>query len=527
MAAPVKGETIAQRPRLAYLNACFQHAFVGRNPPSADMLMVLSLLQGLLNFVVPWLLMPQLDEACFAMPTMRQAGLTDKPNWIGVGNRASQLRPRPITQAFGYTRTRFADDRPGEIGGTIVRAATPAWYARPCPQRTLTDRFSASGTFAIRASESSSGAFIGWFNAKQPHGIGRPLQSLGLHLDGEASGLRLAIRIITASNRSCGTYITPFVPGGARPTPIRNDGTRYHWSLTYDPEVNASKCQLKFHIKSLQGPAEPFETRVFTLNLPAGFQAESTRFDRFGVMSVTRPGNPLRLYLARLKVHGQAINLNRDPHWEGQLNQQTYEEPIRSGVQNFGWNSESHRAQGDKPGEIGGWFWRTDRGYASYVDRVGPLRMNQPLRAKGKVILVAGAPDSNMAFGWFTATESEKSPAVQGPFLGICIGGPTRVGHYFLPQLVVNGERHRPNRGPLLRPGHPLEWSLVYDPLANHGVGVVTATLGNEKITLPLPSKAKRVLPALDQFGLLSTHPSGGMLQLYLDDICYTAQHPK
>ena len=51
---------------------------------------------------------------------------------------------------------------------------------------------------------------------------------------------------LTGKNQSCGTFITPFLPGKFRPTPLRNDGTRYHWTLDYDPRANAGKGQFTF-----------------------------------------------------------------------------------------------------------------------------------------------------------------------------------------------------------------------------------------------------------------------------------------
>ena len=56
-------------------------------------------------------------------------------------------------------------------------------------------------------------------------------------MGGENSGARLAVRLITAKNQSCGTFIPPFIPGKFRPTAIRNDGTRYTWKLDYDPNA--------------------------------------------------------------------------------------------------------------------------------------------------------------------------------------------------------------------------------------------------------------------------------------------------
>ena len=51
------------------------------------------------------------------------------------------------------------------------------------------------------------------------------------------------MRLITDDNKSCGTFITPYLPGKYRPTPIKNDGTRYHWTLRYDPGANRLVCR--------------------------------------------------------------------------------------------------------------------------------------------------------------------------------------------------------------------------------------------------------------------------------------------
>src|SRR5262249_10218162 len=149
-----------------------------------------------------------------------------------------RLLPRAlpfITQDFGYSGTQVASKEKGEIGGKVVRCATPSYYAARIAGKTLNDKLSASGTFALEGTAGNSGVFFGWVNSDQPSGPGRPVQSLGLDLDGEKSGARLAVRLISRTNKSCGTFITPFLPGKFRPTPLRADGTRYRWTLNYDP----------------------------------------------------------------------------------------------------------------------------------------------------------------------------------------------------------------------------------------------------------------------------------------------------
>src|SRR2546423_493054 len=74
-------------------------------------------------------------------------------------------------------------------------------------------------------------------------------ESLGLDMDSEHSGARLAVRLITGKTQSCGPFITPFTPGKSRPTPIKNDGTHYQWTLDYDPAGAGGRGQFKFTLR--------------------------------------------------------------------------------------------------------------------------------------------------------------------------------------------------------------------------------------------------------------------------------------
>ena len=148
--------------------------------------------------------------------------------------------PKIVKQDFGYSPTNHAGQAAGEMGGEVQRSTTPAYYAAKISPKSLDDHITASGSFAITASQGGAGVFFGFFNSNQPGGSGRPIGSLGFDFDFEASGGRLAVRLITSGNKSCGTFLTPYLPGKFRPTPIKNDGTRYHWTLDYDPHATAS-----------------------------------------------------------------------------------------------------------------------------------------------------------------------------------------------------------------------------------------------------------------------------------------------
>src|SRR3954471_19973714 len=91
----------------------------------------------------------------------RRQDFTADPCWEGHRNRLVP-DPAPVTrQDFGHRPTRHAGGRrPGEVGGRIQRASTPAWYARAIPERTLDHTLSASGRLAVTQAGGSSGALV-------------------------------------------------------------------------------------------------------------------------------------------------------------------------------------------------------------------------------------------------------------------------------------------------------------------------------------------------------------------------------
>jgi hypothetical protein len=463
------------------------------------------------------------------------------PGWEGNNNRVVPKEYPTVTQDFGFSATNFAGKSAGEMGGKITRASEPAFYAAKIGAKTLNDKLSASGSFAITKTTPGGGVFFGFFNAQQPGGGGRPIGSLGMHFDSEHTGSRLAVRLITGQNQSCGTFITPFIPGKYRPTPLRNDGTRYAWTLEYDPQAAGGRGQFTYTIHGNSPkpqeyenadlpPAHKEEARKrfpiltkFIVELPDGYRQQNATFDHFGIMNMMKAGGSTTIYFDDLTFDGRSEEFSKDPSWYEWGNRSSYQARDVGGAHNFGF-SQTRNAGGD-PGEIGGVFWRTDN-WGYYADKVGPLTFDNRLQARGKVILAAGAPDADMCFGWFHGDTSGTSPNKAGTFLGIKVGGPTRVGHFFLPAFTVNEQvRGLPDHGPILRPARVYEWSLDYDPAANGGLGAITATLGDESTTLDLKQgqKKKAKDAVLEHFGMFATGPGGQIVKLYLDDLEYTA----
>jgi hypothetical protein len=475
-------------------------------------------------------------------PALKTESFDKDPGWEGHNNRVVPERVPTVTQDFGYSKSKFAGKAAGELGGKITRAAEPAYYADKIGPVTLDDKLSAAGTLALTESSAGGGIFFGFFRAEQPTGGGRPISSLGLNMDCERGGARLAVRLITGTNQSCGTFVTPFIPGKFRPTPIRNDGTRYQWTLDYDPEGAGGRGQFKFtfhgdtpksgeYSKADIPESHKEEARrrfpdvtTFTVDLPEGYRKQDTKFDHFGLMNMTKPGGWVSIYFGDLQYLGRGADFAQDPKWDASGNRTTYKAKDVAGAHDFGFSLTDHA--GGKVGEVGGTFWRSGK-YAYYADKVGPLSLDDRLEASGKVVLKSGAPDSDMFLGWFNSAEKDKPPTEAGHFLGVHVGGPTRVGHYFHPSLTTaKGTKSQAAAGPVLTPGKVYDWSLVYDPAAEEGNGAVTVSLGKESVTLPLKKGIKAQGASFDRFGLFTTNIGGQIVRIYLDDLKYTAARP-
>ena len=441
------------------------------------------------------------------------------PGWEGFNNHVQPARRVEVTQDFGFSFSEGTKSNERRIGGRVTRSSRPCYYAQQISPRTLNEKLYASGTFKLTASSGSSGIFFGWFNSKQPGGSGRPIGSFGMDFDGEGGGARLAVRMISKSNKSCGTFITPFIPGKYRPTPIRKDGTVYRWQMEYDPDANEGKGRFTVTVQSDSTKHEDFEGKTFTVDLPDGFKKDGATFDRFGLMNAMKAGGPMTIYFGDLVVDSKKV----DPSgWIGSSNREKYEEPNQVGAHDFGF-SEGTTFAGGSPGEMGGKFWRSGS-YAYYADKVGRLALTQALEASGKVALLVGAPDSDMFIGWFNSTNKQTPPVEAGNFLGIHVGGPTRVGHYFQPAYTTaKGNRGGAKTGPVLVPEKVYDWKLTYNPSAEQGRGAIKVTLGDETVTAALKEGQKEEGTTFDRFGVFTSNIGGQMVQIYFDDLKYSA----
>ena len=441
---------------------------------------------------------------------------TADPNWEGRGNRTAEKHVRTVVQDFGYSRTNHADgETPGEIGGRISRSLTPATYATVIRTKTLNDRFTASGKFAVTEAEGSSGMLIGWFNTDSKGW--RTPNSLVFRLDGNGGKYWVFFEYGTQNYLTGGgatfegeRYQTTKTP------PEQADGTVHTWSLTYDPDGAAGDGEITF----------VFDGMTYTVPLAPGHKADGATFNRFGMVNMQIAGKGMNVYLDDLNVDEESYDFTDDPGWEENGNRITFNDTEIRPYHNFGWSETRHA--GGAPGEIGGLIWRADErkpeqaGY--YADHIGCLTMDNVLEASGKVAMLRASADSAVLIGWFNSETHIGAPPSN--FIGIMVEGPSRIGHYFRPVYANSEGQHEIMKtGPVIKPArtsHP--WRLVYLPEANNGDGQITVTFNAETISLNLKPNIRTDGATFDRFGILSFQRGGHFVDIYFDDISYTVQ---
>jgi hypothetical protein len=453
------------------------------------------------------------------------------PGWDGRNNRSTAFEPRPVRQDFGYSpETQHAGGRaPGEIGGTITPAAEPAYYARPIPEASFDDKLSASGVLAY--GEGPVHVLIGFFNASTLNEWRTP-NTIALRIQGRGEMFYAYAEYGTGRWRAGADNPHPFAErdpraGRAAMKEFAGRGAVHHWSLTYDPEGNGG---LGVVTATIDG-----ETNV--CHLAPGHKADGATFNRFGVLTVMKSADtPGTLWIDDVTVNGQTGGFDADPGWEGLGNRRTYESANVRPRFDFGF-SPTHFAGGAAPGELGGLTFRGDcreaARMAAYGDRIGPLSLDLPLRASGKIALRRGVSDSTTLLGFY---HSEKSLAVNPSqdsgfpegFLGIAVEGPSREGFFVYPAYRASGGRqgyaNGDDRPHILPDGTSLDWTLEYDPAGADGRGRITLTAGGTTVHLDLNPGDRDAGATFDRFGLVTTWIDGNGQSIYFDDLTYTAE---
>jgi hypothetical protein len=312
----------------------------------------------------------------------------------------------------------------------------------------------------------------------------------------------------------------------------RDQGIAGHWFRkgidTYwiNSEASQMRGQVSFQLDD--GP-------VYQRFLEPPFADELVVMDRFGIFNYQLYHGTMEFYLGDLVVNGQPIDLTRDPHWDGRGNRVTFIEPDFHERMNFGF-SETNWA-GEKIGEIGGRFYNTeppDPMHGFYADdRVGKLTLDDPLSMSGTFAFIEGAPDAGLFIGWFNAHEkqadmSQTSEELGNPIpqsIGVEFYDSTRYGYFFNSICAPTVKLATHTEGPVLRPDRKRrQFKFDYDPKANNGVGRFTVQFDGQTQTRDLTPEQRKAGATMDHFGIMNIRRGGKYVDVYFDDLTYTAR---
>lgn len=474
---------------------------------------------------------PKIDSAQQTANTRVKFEAFDRdPGWLGVNNRSARIqKPAQIRQAFGFSgKTHHAGGvSPGEIGGFITPAGECAYYAKTIDPVTFDNRLHASGQLSM--GQGGTNLLLGFFNSRTVNEWRTP-NTIAIRLNSRGDKFFAYVEYCTAKWRAGGDS-TPF-PSTTDPKTGRSTLIGFpcdqslHWSLTYDPNGNNGGGLVTATI----GEA------MAACNLDKTHKTDGAAFDHFGVMNVVKSADSgSTAWFDDIAVNGESVEtFTQDPSWSGRDNHKTYSSQIVRPRFDFGF-TDTNFAGGKHQGELGGQIFRGDCRYpermACYGDRVGPLTLDKPFRASGKIAMTRGVSDSTTLFGFYNSQDSMRSNASQSDGLpesvvGIHVEGPSRDGFRFYPVARLKGGNSRFGRVetfPIILPnGSTHDWSMVYNPAGASGHGQITVMLDGKSGTFDFEPGAKDRHTTFDRFGIVTSWIDGNSQNVYWDDVSYT-----
>jgi len=344
------------------------------------------------------------------------------PGWENYNNRVECTNCPTVEQNFGWAPTNNNGDGVGEIGGTIYRSTTSAYYGMPIGKPlNFKECFSASGKISVIAPEKEGfGFYLGFFNAERQgwrvwSSCGARVGKMYYNIDGYEKGVakwHLDYKTGAASGAILNTDF--IVPG---------DGSVHSWEMKYEPDVSVAdydwpdkrlvkyfppsgrnihtdsilvafqkddptmtKEKLlellfdardkglvddwyrkgKYHLWNKEQEPEKIKGKIsFTWDgetasyfLIPGHQELPTTIDRFGFWNMQIYTGSVKFYVSDLIINNHKMDLSQDPHWQGLNNRVNYIEKDFHEGQNYGY-SQTNWA-GENPGEVGGRVYGTE-----------------------------------------------------------------------------------------------------------------------------------------------------------------------
>jgi hypothetical protein len=451
----------------------------------------------------------------------------EPPGWEGINNRSTAFEPKNVTQNFGYSaNTQHAGGGVGEVGGTINPAGEAAFYGYRLPKPlTLDSPLTAESRLSV--SRGSGHCLLGFFNSSTLSGWRTP-NTLVLRLNGRGDTFHCHSEYCTTRWRAGAGVIGEIVPG-ERLTPTElPSGKPCQWKLVYDPQAAAGRGVISLTVNGITAKCEIEEAH----------RRDGATFTHFGLIPVMKTWDGAGdAWIDDVKVNGVAFDFRVDPNWDASNNRRAYITKDTRPRFDFGW-SATHYAGGQKAGELGGLVFRGDcrepARMAAYGDRLAPLNLNMPLKARGKVAVLRAISDSTASIGFYHSKHSMQSNpsqkhSVPRDYLGINIEGPSSEAFFFYPVYRIHGDKsqalgHDRGRAPRIYPdGRVHDWSLEYDPQGANGNGRIMVMLDHHSCALDLGPGHKSKGATFDRFGICTPWIDGNSVTVYFDDLAYTA----
>jgi hypothetical protein len=412
------------------------------------------------------------------------------------------------------------------MGGFISPAGEIAFYGKVIEPMNLDRPLSASGM--MRIGRGGTHVLLGFFNSATVNEWRTP-NTISLRLNGRGENFYAYVEYCTSQWRAGGDT-TPFPsvtdPKSGRSRLIGFECDKsFKWVLAYDPQANEGRGAVTATIGE--------HTAICLLD--ESHKEDGALFNRFGLMNVMKSADRgSEVWFDDIVNGGEAETFERDPQWDGKNNRQTMPTRLVRPWFDFGF-SNTNFCGGKDRGELGGQIFRGDCRYsermACYGDRVGPLTLEKPLRASGKIAMTRGVTDSTTLFGFYHSEDSmrkneSQSDGVPESVLGIHIEGPSREGFRFYPVLRTKGQKSSfgdVRRFPSIYPdGKSRDWSMDYDPDGAAGNGRMTVKLDGQSSTFDFEAGAKSRGTTFDRFGIITSWIDGNSQDVYWDDISYT-----
>ena len=464
------------------------------------------------------------------------------PGWEGVNNRVPDPDPPMVRQHFGWSASDHASGGAGEIGGVVWRSVRPAYYAKILPDLSIDDHLECSGSVALMHFNAAdqyhtgSAIWVGFFNAAKQGW--RPINHLGFrvlgHRDYEFAdytsvlpGALVEVHCGSSAYSSIGQFIK--WSGSTRAVVMKKmvqdeyvrvpaDGRRHTWKLELRPKRNDTPSRLFFQWDDLP----PTELKVSAQMIKSG-----AIFNRFGIFNEPLPGYSMTAWFDDITINGTLHDFSTDPGWEAKGNHDAFVDHVQYGTNDFGY-CDTHRAGGEKPGELGGRLWEVGPHQtqirARCGDDIGRLTLDERLIAKGKMAFPQFGTDSGILIGWYDAAEQGWPPC---NFVGVLLNTLSSTGRFIAPQVVSSQGTHAFGHVKVLftPDGRVYEWSLDYNPQGAQGRGTLRLALGDQAQTIELPDRMRKEGAIMNRFGVFNMQDNNGKFcDVYLDDLEYTVE---